>query len=72
MPVFVPAANRDNLATSCYIHFLHNNVNTEDIGGKRQGKMLLHHREETDSLLLLGIRIYDRLLNQFPQFRLAE
>ncbi len=34
--------------------------------------MILHHREETDSLLLLGIRIHDRLLNQFLQFRLAE
>jgi hypothetical protein len=72
LPGFAVAADRYNLTTSCHVHLLHNNVNTEDICGKRQREMILHHREETDSPLLLGMRIHDRLLNQFLQFRLAE
>jgi hypothetical protein len=72
LPGFAVAADRYNLTIACHVHLLHNNVNTEDICGKRQREMILHHREETDSLLLFGIRIHDRLLNQFLQFRLAE
>jgi hypothetical protein len=72
LPDSVTPANRYNVATSCHVHFLHNNVNAEDICGERQGQMLLHHGEEAANLLLLPIRIHNYFLDQFLQFRLAE
>ena len=72
LPGFVAAANRYNRAITCHVHLLHNNVNTEDICGKRQGEMILHHREETDSLLLLGIRIHAACSISFSSFALLN
>jgi len=53
-------------------NFLHNNQNTEDICGKGQCEVLLHHRKEAANLLPFGIRIHNCFLDQFLQFRLAE
>jgi hypothetical protein len=52
LPDFVPAANRHNLTIARQINFLHNTFNAKDTHGQRQSKMLLHHREESDSLFL--------------------